>query len=84
MFEGCSGRLFVTGHRVALRTNIAINCHPRPVHAGPGEALEVIFVARFGDGVEPVPERFWKTTGKEFLSRHWEVIVATDFSTVEV
>ena len=30
-------------------------------------------------GIEPVPERRRKTTWKEFLSRHWEMIVATDF-----
>src|SRR5215468_7773481 len=35
-------------------------------------------------GMEPAPERSRKTTWKEFLSRHWEVIVATDFFTVEV
>src|ERR1019366_8245383 len=34
-------------------------------------------------GTEPVPERSRKTTWKEFLSRHWELIVATDFFTVE-
>jgi putative transposase len=35
-------------------------------------------------GIEPAPERERKTTWKEFLSRHWEQIVATDFFTVEV
>jgi putative transposase len=35
-------------------------------------------------GMEPVPERSRKTTWKEFLSRHWDRIVAADFSTVEV
>ena len=35
-------------------------------------------------GIEPVPERSRKTTWKEFLSRHWELIVAADFFTVEV
>src|ERR1017187_5839306 len=35
-------------------------------------------------GLERVPERSRKTTWKEFLSRHWELIVATDFFTVEV
>ena len=34
--------------------------------------------------IEPAPERSRKTTWKEFLSRHWELIVATDFFTVEV
>ena len=35
-------------------------------------------------GIEPAPERSRKTTWKEFLSRHWELIVATDFFTGEV
>ena len=34
-------------------------------------------------GLEPAPERNRKTTWKEFLERHWEMIVATDFFTVE-
>ena len=35
-------------------------------------------------GIEPAPERRRKTTWQEFLSWHWEMIVATDFFTVEV
>jgi len=35
-------------------------------------------------GIEPAPERSRKTTWKEFLERHWELIVAADFFTVEV
>src|ERR1035438_8194430 len=35
-------------------------------------------------GIEPAPERSRKTTWKEFLSRHWELIVAADFFTVDV
>src|SRR5450759_3358617 len=35
-------------------------------------------------GMEPAPERSRKTTWKEFLGRHWELIVAADFFTVEV
>jgi len=35
-------------------------------------------------GIEPAPERSRKTTWKEFLTRHWELIVAADFFTVEV
>src|SRR3977135_1147944 len=34
--------------------------------------------------MEPVPERSRKTTWKEFLTQHWELIVAADFFTVEV
>jgi putative transposase len=36
------------------------------------------------NGMEPAPERSRKTTWKEFLSQHWELIVAADFFTVEV
>src|SRR5215510_2136440 len=35
-------------------------------------------------GIQPAPERSRKTTWKEFLERHWELIVAADFFTVEV
>ncbi|MDH4188000.1 MAG: hypothetical protein OEV08_13485 [Nitrospira sp.] len=35
-------------------------------------------------GIEPARERSRKTTWTEFLSRHWEVIAAADFFTVEV
>jgi putative transposase len=35
-------------------------------------------------GIEPAPERIKKTTWKEFLAQHWEVLVAADFFTVEV
>ena len=34
-------------------------------------------------GLEPAPERNRKTTWKEFLARHREVIVAADFFTIE-
>src|SRR4051812_9529032 len=35
-------------------------------------------------GMEPAPERNRRTTWQEFLTRHWELIVAADFFTVEV
>jgi len=35
-------------------------------------------------GIEPAPERSRKTTWKEFLKRHWDQIIATDFFTIEV
>jgi hypothetical protein len=35
-------------------------------------------------GIEPVPERNRKTTWKEFLKRHWELIVAVDFFSTEI
>src|SRR6202047_842459 len=35
-------------------------------------------------GIEPAPERSRKTTWKEFLTRHWGLIVAADFFTIEV
>ena len=36
------------------------------------------------NGIEPAPERVRKTTWKEFLTRHWKLMVAADFFTVEV
>jgi hypothetical protein len=35
-------------------------------------------------GIEPAPERSRKTSWKEFLTQHWDLIVAADFSTIEV
>src|SRR3954453_3594814 len=35
-------------------------------------------------GIEPAPQGNRKTTWKEFLTRHWELIAAADFFTVEV
>src|SRR5579872_1599923 len=35
-------------------------------------------------GMEPAPERRRTTTWKEFLEQHWDLIVATDFFTIEV
>src|SRR5215469_2795994 len=34
-------------------------------------------------GIEPATERKKRTSWKEFLTRHWELIVAADFFTVE-
>ena len=36
------------------------------------------------NGIEPAPERGRKTSWKEFLTQHWEMIAAADFFTVEV
>jgi putative transposase len=35
-------------------------------------------------GIEPAPQRSRKANWKEFLTQHWELIVAADFFTVEV
>lgn len=35
-------------------------------------------------GIEPSPQRSRQTNWKEFFSRHWELLVAADFFTVEV
>ena len=35
-------------------------------------------------GIEPAPERLKKTTWREFLQAHWEVLAAAEFFTVEV
>src|SRR5687767_14581060 len=39
---------------------------------------------RFWSGMAASWERNRKTTWKEFLSRHWDLIIAADFFTVEV
>jgi putative transposase len=36
------------------------------------------------EGIDPAPERSKKTTWKEFLAAHWEMLAAADFFTVEV
>src|SRR5262249_26574960 len=36
------------------------------------------------NGIEPAPERYRKTTWREFLAAYWEMIGAADFFTVEV
>ena len=36
------------------------------------------------NGIESAPDRVRKTTWKEFLTQHWELLVAADFFTVEV
>jgi transposase InsO family protein len=51
---------------------------------GHGIARSTIAAILERHGLEPAPERSRKTTWKEFLSRHWELIVAADFFTVEV
>ena len=35
-------------------------------------------------GLEPAPERKKRTTWREFLAAHWDVLAAADFFTVEV
>ena len=47
----------------------------------PGVTIAQILPRR---GIEPAPERSRQTTWKEFLARHWDVMVAADFFTVEV
>ena len=35
-------------------------------------------------GIEPAPERKRRTTWKDFVQAHWNVLAAIDFTTVEV
>jgi hypothetical protein len=35
-------------------------------------------------GIDPAPQRSRQTTWKDFLTQHWELLVAADFFTVEV
>ena len=53
-------------------------------HLGHELARSTIAAILRRHGLEPAPERNQKTTWKEFLARHWELIVAADFFTVEV
>jgi putative transposase len=53
-------------------------------HLGHELARSTIAAILARHGLEPAPERNRKTTWKEFLARHWELIVAADFFTVEV
>src|SRR4051794_40625307 len=53
-------------------------------HLGHQLARSTIAAILARHGLEPAPERHRKTTWKEFLARHWELIVAADFFTVEV
>jgi transposase InsO family protein len=46
-----------------------------------GRGTIVEMLARHG--IEPAPERERKTTWKEFLTQHWDLIVAADFFTIE-
>jgi hypothetical protein len=51
-----------------------------------GRALARITIAEILErhGIEPAPERRRKTIWKDFLTQHWELMVAADFFTVEV
>jgi putative transposase len=53
-------------------------------HLGHPIARSTIAAILERHGLEPAPGRTRKTTWKEFLTRHWEFIVAADFFTVEV
>src|SRR3954449_4305179 len=53
-------------------------------HLGHELARSTIAAILDRHGLEPAPERRRKTTWKEFLARHWELMVAADFFTVEV
>ena len=47
---------------------------------GRGTVAEILRTA----GLDSAPERMNRTTWKEFLRTHWEVLAATDFFTVEI
>jgi putative transposase len=53
-------------------------------HLGHTIARSTIAAILERHGIEPAPGRHRKTTWKEFLTRHWDLIVAADFFTVEV
>lgn len=53
-------------------------------HLGHKLARSTIVTILKRHGIEPALERNCKITWKEFLARHWELLVAADFFTVEV
>src|SRR3954453_3028630 len=53
-------------------------------HLGHKIARSTIAAILERHGLEPAPERNQKTTWKEFLAGHWELMAAADFFTVEV
>ncbi len=55
-----------------------------PINLGYKLARSTIAAILARHGIEPAPERTRKTTWKEFLTQHWELIAATDFFTIEV
>ena len=64
---------------------MGLSAHPgRLVQSGHEIARSTIAQILERHGIEPAPERKRKTTWKEFLTRHWDMIVAADFFTVEV
>src|SRR4051794_12389110 len=68
--------------RSVLKSNFATK--PALSHLGHELARSTIAAILERHGLEPAPERNRKATWKEFLARHWELIVAADFFTVEV
>src|SRR5262249_30231480 len=58
-------------------SNLGHGINPTPI----GQIMDTTGLCRRRDAA---PERSRKTTWKEFLVRHWELIVAADFFTVEV
>jgi putative transposase len=55
-----------------------------PANLGHELSAKTIAAILKRDGIEPAPDRERKTTWKEFVSRHFDQIAATDFFTVEV
>ena len=53
-------------------------------HLGHELACNTIAAILEQHGLEPVPERSRKTTWKEFITQHWELIVVANFFTVEI
>ena len=62
-----------------IGTTKAATCTNLGRYIGRGTIAEIL--AR--NGLEPAPEREPKTTWREFLEQHWDLIVAADFFTIE-
>src|ERR1700730_15269767 len=74
--------------KIAIPADTITSAHHRDrercITRAPSTAPQPKQRSRIPYGIEPAPERSRKTTWKEFLSQHWELIVAADFFTVEV
>ena len=66
------GRFFATFKTTVL----CQRAFPESIQVGRGTVANILKE----HGLEPAPERKRKTTWKEFLTQHREVIVAADFS----
>jgi len=76
--HGCQS-LQADGHKAAASSNSATSLSNLGYEIARGTIADILE----RHGIEPVPERSRKTTWKEFLRQHWELLVAADFFAIE-